>query len=406
MSRDHRTQVLLKSVVRSWSAALRSADQACLIFSPFITSRTSERVISAGTPTAIRIFTRFDAELFAQGGSSLQTLAQLARLGCAVHYIDGLHAKMVLTDRFATVGSQNLTQGGTRQREATAIIRDPQTVALLRRSVEPWVEAAIPISTEMIADMAKRVRALRRNALELQRASVAIDTEVRQHEAARRDAERRSAIERAIRASRASRAATLTLTRRGHVRTLLAPKGVNLLRWRVGDDVVELVARDRYLLIHRSSERLAWVALNKTRLTQFARGLWKVHVEFDGVRLPARIQFPQTVEPDGANVVVTLGTKDPFLVTIGARFDLSTVEIVRTSSARRLPASLVAVRDAARAHDTALVDALRARLLEPFQFARNRHGVQPDRFLPVPFAHHRLTLHRARNGAGCFFVLG
>ena len=108
-----------------------------VITSPYLTSPAAEAVIGCADPETTVVLTTFDATTFAAGGSSLGTVRKLMARGYRLRALDGLHAKLVVTEGAVLVGSQNLTAAGTRNLEATARVSDPAEVARVREGVAP-----------------------------------------------------------------------------------------------------------------------------------------------------------------------------------------------------------------------------------------------------------------------------
>ena len=184
-------EYFLSTVHDRWRQALALATPPTkiLVFSPYLTSDTAETVLGGATGQGCFIYTRFSARLFAEGGSSLPTLKLLAERGCQLFDLPAIHAKMIIIpDSFASVGSQNLTHGGTQNNEATVVITDPAEVAIIRQQAEKWIVDAIPISLEMIEDMAARLPDLKAQLDALHNQLAGIDEEVRQREEQRQAA--------------------------------------------------------------------------------------------------------------------------------------------------------------------------------------------------------------------------
>ena len=108
-----RHKVYARSIVRRLKREVRGCPKHVLFLSPYLTSHTAETVISGATSEDAEIYTTFSAENFAVGASSLRTVRRILESGFDVYHLPRLHAKVVLTNEFASVGSQNLTAGGT-----------------------------------------------------------------------------------------------------------------------------------------------------------------------------------------------------------------------------------------------------------------------------------------------------
>ena len=144
----------LRSIDRRWKKELEKASGRVLVFSPYLTSSTAESVLKNVKNESCEIYTRFSLEDFAAGSSSLKTLKHLAVRGFKLYKIPKLHAKMIIVPGvFASIGSQNLTVNGRRNREASVVIEDLKEVVKIEKMAEDWLSERYPITYEMITDL-------------------------------------------------------------------------------------------------------------------------------------------------------------------------------------------------------------------------------------------------------------
>jgi len=144
----------LSSVDRRWKKELNLALGRVIFCSPYLTPGTAESVICSAAVESSEIYTRFNVEDFASGGSSLRTLRRLLEKGYMVFEIPRLHAKIVLiSGRFVSIGSQNLTANGVRNREATTVSTITKDVARVEAFLDSWLSDRRPITLEMVIDL-------------------------------------------------------------------------------------------------------------------------------------------------------------------------------------------------------------------------------------------------------------
>jgi len=124
-----------------------------IIASPYLTSTAAEAIIGAADPKTSTILTTFRAENFASGASSLTTLRELIGRGFNIRHLDSLHAKLIATSECCLIGSQNLTAGGTQNKEATAVISDPSLASNLSNRLGNWIRLSQPITLDMVEEM-------------------------------------------------------------------------------------------------------------------------------------------------------------------------------------------------------------------------------------------------------------
>jgi phosphatidylserine/phosphatidylglycerophosphate/cardiolipin synthase-like enzyme len=139
MSLDRK--IYVRSVIRRAKEEIKNAPNKVLVFSPYLTSNTAETVVHYAIQDNSEIYTTFRAETFASGGSSLKTIRKLHEMGLKIYCLAKLHAKIVLTDKVAIVGSQNLTRGGTLNQEVSVVLTKENEVEYLRSQVLQWIAA-------------------------------------------------------------------------------------------------------------------------------------------------------------------------------------------------------------------------------------------------------------------------
>jgi PLD-like domain len=171
-------------LVRRWKIEAGRVGGECSAFSPYLTSPTAETVLlAAETKARCRLYTLFDAEVFASGASSIGTVRRLQRAGLRLYAIPDLHAKIVIVPpHFASIGSQNLTRGGTKRREASVTITDRKLVEKIWSETQPWRDAASEITSDMINDMVQSLPKLRRGMKRFQREADALNERMRANE--------------------------------------------------------------------------------------------------------------------------------------------------------------------------------------------------------------------------------
>lgn len=153
--------IYLRSIARRWKAEIVGLPATKYVLSPYITSGTAESVLATTSGEPCEIYTLFSAELFSAKASSLKTIKRLASYGHQIFHLPGLHAKIILVPgAFATIGSQNLTLNGTRNKEASVLIKGEKQLFDIEKEVILWLAGRVPITPEMIADMEMQLKDL------------------------------------------------------------------------------------------------------------------------------------------------------------------------------------------------------------------------------------------------------
>ncbi|MEA5596650.1 phospholipase D-like domain-containing protein [Rivularia sp. UHCC 0363] len=169
----------LKNISRRWKIEVNKATDKVIIVSPYLTSKTAELIIDNSVDRQYEIYTVFSVQNFASGASSLKTLKRLSDRGCKLYHLPRLHAKMILIPgSFASIGSQNLTRNGTRNKEASIAIFNPKEVAKIERRLEKWLEQRQCITKRMIYNLEDRLLALKKKYNSLRKEANQLENEI------------------------------------------------------------------------------------------------------------------------------------------------------------------------------------------------------------------------------------
>ncbi|WP_431023941.1 phospholipase D-like domain-containing protein [Halomonas sp. H5] len=145
----------LKSIDRRWKKEASNSVESVLFLSPYVTLNTAALVLKNAHPKISQLHTVFSFYNFASGASSVATLRRLKEQGCKIFHLEGLHAKISINDKsFASIGSQNLTLRGTKNKEGTVVIKDEDKISELKSLVDGWTKDSVPI-TEFMLDEAE-----------------------------------------------------------------------------------------------------------------------------------------------------------------------------------------------------------------------------------------------------------
>jgi hypothetical protein len=188
-------EIYLKNIVRRWKKEVQDAAEV-LIFSPYVTSSTAETVCRVIPEGACRIYTQFTFFLFVNQSSSIKTLRKLKEAGHRIFMLENLHAKMVIVPGcFASVGSQNLTNRGASNLEASVTLTEQADVEKVLREARAWSENAREISLDMILDMQRLVAPYEKEFVRIVKEADGIDAEVEAEEAEREEKRKAAEIE-------------------------------------------------------------------------------------------------------------------------------------------------------------------------------------------------------------------
>jgi len=173
-----------KKITRQWSLKRESNNGEFIAFSPYLTSPTADSVLApTGNHQHCRVYTLFNAEVFANGSSSIRTLKRLKTQGVKLFAIENLHAKVVVVPEVcASIGSQNITGKGNHNLEASVLFSDRATVNNIWSELQPWIQNATEISSEMIEDMIRLLPPIKKAVKKVVEKSRQLDEKIKNEE--------------------------------------------------------------------------------------------------------------------------------------------------------------------------------------------------------------------------------
>jgi hypothetical protein len=390
-----------KGVARIWRNAIADSQSIPLVFSPYLTSSTAETVL--GEVGWCEIHLLFKAELFASGASSLLTLKKLSAARHGLFHVPDLHAKVVIDeDNFVSIGSQNLTWGGTRNREITVTLGDAASARAVSELVAPWLTDRVPITDEMIADMEELVRPLKKVFARAQAMAAKAQLEFDDALARRELAERLRAAEAADRASRLAEMRVSLTKRRQSVDTVfltvvqqsrgnrvhscVVETDADLTSWTVDGTFYSLQPLHRYLCILEDTGWIGWARVGRSRITYVSDAI--AHddegLNVNGLWLTFRFYAERSIDPPyGRNVLIKLVHCKRTICEICAWYQPGSLEVLDVMPSAT---SLVSVQQAdaigdwIRENRTAFAKHLLPLFVSPFKYLANLTGAQADDF--------------------------
>jgi PLD-like domain len=148
-----------------WSTALEEglkADRSTVcVISPFIKRRAAERLLEQGTPTDLRVVTRFKLADFAEGVSDCSALRLLLSHGARVRGVRRLHSKLYLFGSSrAIVTSANLTESALLNNHEFGFVAENAAIVSRCRTYFDflWERAGSDLSKDRVASWNRKVQ--------------------------------------------------------------------------------------------------------------------------------------------------------------------------------------------------------------------------------------------------------
>ncbi len=320
-----------------WKQDAKRSAKPLTILSPYITGGVASDLVKGEIEA--RIYTLFNAEVFAAGGSSLEDIKGLMKAH-QVYRLDGLHAKLVTDNAsFVTVGSQNLTRGGQLNKELSVHLNGEPARLQAMAVVEPWLEKATLITPAMVTDMEKDIERLqemyRKFKKECDEHQGKVDAAAKQR--ARRERQAAQAKTRAAIGAKLNRALASGTTKTGQVTRkdvestpfLKIDNNASLLMWerKRGNDI-KLLKGMRYLCF-QDTNAFGWARVAEKQITRI--GLTIINdpgtlKEFPSLTMVLSVWPKDLVGmPDGTNLVVKLLDGKKSVCTVPVSFLLDEV---------------------------------------------------------------------------------
>lgn len=114
---------LFEDVSSKWLELAKEAksDQEIFIFSPYITGNLIPEIVKFAPNNPLFIITCLSADAYLGGALDTNILTSLLEQGAKIFHLPRLHAKLMLIGSNFSVGSQNFTEGGKANIEASLI---------------------------------------------------------------------------------------------------------------------------------------------------------------------------------------------------------------------------------------------------------------------------------------------
>ena len=78
---------------KQWEYATSIALNSVMVFSPYISSPTAEKVLSIKINGICEVYILFNAEVFINGASSISALRKILKNGYKLYHLKNLHSK-------------------------------------------------------------------------------------------------------------------------------------------------------------------------------------------------------------------------------------------------------------------------------------------------------------------------
>lgn len=392
---------LYRNIAPRWRTEIKPDVIGKRIFSPYLTSTIAESV-TKGSNKPVEIYTLFSAELFASKASSLKAIRRILVQGHLVFHLPDLHAKIVMVpDKFCSIGSQNLTNKGTSNKEISVGLVKPELIDSLADKIRPWLEERIPVSLEMVEEMAASLGTLEHDFSKLKKIANDADervfemekTRLRKLEAAQRKLEAQQRLSRylsnvsqlpksGISALSTVREIVSTDWHRPPIISLVSAPGRDLTLWDIGREKLILDRGNRYLILLEDGN-IGWARVMRTRISFVGNEVSMPEEEIGGVSCKITA-FAENREESGFGNNVKFEILDLIENTkfhLYCWFDGNSIEIVEMKKvgANLSPGSFEIFNWIKENINSACVQ-LASIISSPFRYRNNLYGLDARQF--------------------------
>lgn len=395
-----------------WEKEVAGAEEV-LIFSPYITGRTAYTVCSKIPKGVCTIYTKFSFFLFVNQSSSIKTLIKLKEAGHRIFRLKEVHAKMVIVPgRFASIGSQNLTDHGTQNLEASVAFTDPDKIAAILEEAVTWTDEAYELSLETLLDMERLVAPFVRRYKALLKEGEDVDEEVKTSEEERAEKKRKKLADEEKKRARTNAEwdkkkydiqETVRLLDssdeivRGVIRnqkpkhekksfytlSVRDPRNEDLIHWTVAGENISLTRLYRYPFLMEDTGKIGWVRVGGRQISFYGHGVRNVESTHIG-GIDGELSYSGVWPPNKklqSNMIIGFKVGSKVQVNIHCWFGLDKLEVKDTEICKgTYSLKAESFREWVNDHVQDFQEEVQPQILNSFKYERKLIGVKPESF--------------------------
>jgi len=299
-----------KDFYSQWSKYCKAAENNIDVISPYVDNTVKNLLSSKHIKDGVikSIYTRIDSDTIFEKPYQIRALINCIKKDINIYQIDDLHSKTLIIDKtFASVGSQNFTSAGRKNKETSmmSLLNLKDSKFLL--SVLDWMTEAEEITIEYLLKLEAKLKIFRPDIKKLREDHKLIFEQIKSEEILKKRMELLKnllILKSRTKTSFASEYIYLTKTYidnwESSITTFLADSGKDLRRWKIDgmDNDTSLVRLNYYPCVHTSNNSIAFVRLAKTRISKYSTniGLGSYYIGETYYRLSVRCPKKDTTK--------------------------------------------------------------------------------------------------------------
>lgn len=128
-----------KDVYKYWKKLVNKAKSSVTIYSPYISQTINDLLANVSAGITIRIITKLDADSLCGNYQIEALLDAIKNYKAKIFHLNELHAKILLVDdEFVSVGSQNFTKQGRRNKETSLVSNASFKNSKFLQNIKSW----------------------------------------------------------------------------------------------------------------------------------------------------------------------------------------------------------------------------------------------------------------------------
>lgn len=404
-----------ESVAERWVTLAQAMpkDTELFVLSPFITGDTILEVFKTCRTTKRYLITSLSPDAYLGGALDIEILRLLIKEQVKVFHLKNLHAKVLFAGRHITVGSQNFTDGGKLNVEASIALEITKSQKQnLEMSVNEIIEKSTFVDGDVLDVFELEAERYRNRYEELQKGLLQVDEALEEHFLKDNDVK-----DIALDEAETTKLDFETYYRSIPVRvvekeyetyldyeryfTLQSSDYTEILNVFLTDDgqLFELENQMRYLCLELNSLRPYWIRANKKQIGKFASGLidtsW--HSPDGGANVHVNLLDPKE-EHDYSNIRLEYEVEKYGRIKMGVLFTGQNFHLMSVhNEAVDEPVEIINDwTDLLSTHVTPILEQAPAKILRQFNFKNSKFGESPSRLFTTN-QRMRLGLHKFGN---------
>ena len=410
-----------ESVADKWVTLAQNmpADNELFVLSPFITGNTILQVFKSCPSNKRYLITTLSPDAYLGGALDITILRQLIKEHVKVFHLKNLHAKVLLTGKNVTIGSQNFTDGGRLNVEASIALEITKTQKqTLEMGVNEIIENSSFVDDSVLDVFEIEAERLRNKFKELQKGLLEVDVAIEKYFLKDNDIKNIALDEVETTKSKFEQhflSIPVKVIEKeyetdwtyGNYFTLQSTDYQEILNVFIKSDgeLFKLKNQMRYLCLELNTLRPYWIRANKKQIGKFANGV--TFSAWFSPDLHSRVKvnlLDPKEEHDYSNMRIEYETKKYGMIQVGVLFSGQDFHLMSVQN-NAVDKPVEIITDWTKLHSDyvkPILEQAPSQLLRPFKYKNSNQGLSPSRLFT---ANQKMKLGLQKLGDEHFYIL-